>query len=107
MFALQVFGSEAHPSEIAARLHGFRVNQPTICRPPDRCGHARWIRDPLEHPLRAGGGILGNSAQGGWLRRARQRGSHRGSALGQGREEFAGDGGDGLAFGRVVGDEDH
>ncbi len=91
------FGSQVDYLETDPHPEGHRVCRPAVFGPPDRCRHVWRIRDLLGHPL-GGGKFQETLAGGGWRRK---------SARGQGREEFAGDGGDDLAFGGVVGGEDH
>lgn len=66
MLSEQVLGSEAHPSEIGARPEGRTARRSASLRPPDRCSHARRIRDPLGHPLGEGRRIPGKSGGDDW-----------------------------------------
>ena len=98
--------SEVHHSDIAVYSEGLTERSPAGVGPSDPCGHARRIRAPLGHPLGEVGESCGTPAEVAG-RVGHRAGGHRQSARGQGREEFAGDGGDDVAFGGVVGGEDH
>jgi hypothetical protein len=80
MLSERRLGCMAYSPEIAAHPQCLMWGRAAVFWAPDRCGHARRIRDPLVHPLGEGRGILWLSGGGGRPRRARQRGAAQAGA---------------------------